>query len=87
MLLTSYTRNLLNQYLERTVPGGFDVIGLADAGATVTINGSSSGVYRKDAYFRKELTVNNSISMTLVAKFRVSSARLARWQKCVTIAE
>lgn len=57
---TTYTRNLVNQYTSRTTPTGFDVLGLATASATVTVNGSSSGVYRRGEYFRKEVTVSNA---------------------------
>jgi hypothetical protein len=41
------------------VPGAFDVIGIADAAATVSVNSDPSGVYRRGQYFRKELPVNN----------------------------
>ncbi len=42
----TYTVNALNQYTQRTVPGVFDVAGAASSSATVTANGSSSGVTR-----------------------------------------
>jgi len=38
----------------------FDVIGLADAASTVSLNGSSSGVYRRGQYYQKALSVTNS---------------------------
>jgi len=56
--VASYSVNDLNQYTQRDVPGGFDVLGVARG--TVTVNGSGSGVHRKTEYFRKELSVNNS---------------------------
>jgi RHS repeat-associated protein len=54
----SYTANALNQYTSREVPGAVDVMGIAFATNTVTVNGQ--GVYRKGEYFRKELSVNNA---------------------------
>src|SRR6266567_1535278 len=56
----SYTANALNQYASRAVPGAFDLIGLADAASTVSVNGSGSSVYRRSQYFRKELSVSNT---------------------------
>src|SRR5437867_12926191 len=53
----SYSVNSLNQHSSRTVPGGFDLIGIADASSTVSINSDSTGVYRRSQYFRKELSV------------------------------
>src|SRR5438309_2084191 len=35
----SYTANNLNQYSNRDVPGSADIIGVADARSTVTVNG------------------------------------------------
>ena len=56
----TYTPTLLNQYTSRSVPSAMDVLGLATATSTVTVNGSSSGVYRRGEYFRKEVAVANS---------------------------
>lgn len=53
----NYTRNRLNQYSQKDEAATFDVLGLANASATVTVNGSSA--YRKNEYFQKELTVSN----------------------------
>jgi len=58
--VANYTVNDLNQYTQRDVPGAFDVMGVARG--TVTVNGSGSGVHRKTEYFRKELSVNNSLA-------------------------
>jgi RHS repeat-associated protein len=56
----SYTVNaLLNQYSSRTVPGAVDVMGIALGSATVTVN--SQAPYRRVEYFRKELSVDNSL--------------------------
>lgn len=46
----NYTTNALNQYTQRTVPGVFDVSGAAAAAATVTVDGSSSGVTHGGTY-------------------------------------
>ena len=37
----SYTANALNQYTARDIPGAVDVLGIAHAGASVTVNGVS----------------------------------------------
>jgi RHS repeat-associated protein len=54
----SYTVNDLNQYTERTVPGAVDVLGIAHASASVTVNSQSAA--RQGEYFHKEVSVNNS---------------------------
>ncbi|MCS7338849.1 MAG: hypothetical protein NZ739_11560, partial [Verrucomicrobiae bacterium] len=54
----TYTANLLNQYTSRTVPGYVDILGVALATKTVTVNGQAA--YRKLEYFRRELSVNNA---------------------------
>ncbi|MEW6155861.1 MAG: RHS repeat domain-containing protein [Verrucomicrobiota bacterium] len=56
----SYTANNLNQYSSRGMPNAVDILGIADSAATVSVNCSSSGVYRRGQYFRKELTIDNS---------------------------
>jgi RHS repeat-associated protein len=66
----SYTANNVNHYTQRDVPGGVDVIGLANASATVTVNANSP--YRRGEYFRQELSIDNSSS--------------AQWQDVTTIA-
>ncbi|MBI2927421.1 MAG: RHS repeat-associated core domain-containing protein [Verrucomicrobia bacterium] len=55
----SYTANRINQYSSRTVPGGFDVVGIAPAGTNVTVN-SSSPDYRRSEYFQEPITVVNT---------------------------
>jgi len=58
----SYTPNTLNQYTSRTVPGYVQMLGTANASATVTMWGPS-GAYattsRKGDYFRGDLSVGN----------------------------
>ena len=56
----SYSVNSKNQYTSRGVPPYIEVLGIAKVDATVTVDGSSSGVYRRGEYFRKELSVNNA---------------------------
>ena len=58
MRTASYTNNTLNQITGRGVPGAVDIIGAANAAATVTVNGQST--YRKGEYYWKELSVNNA---------------------------
>ena len=57
---SSYTANNLNQYTQRTVPNYVDVIGVAIATNSVTVNGVNP--YRKAEYFRAELSVTNQTS-------------------------
>lgn len=57
----SYAANQLGQYTSRTNPGTFDVLGLANNLATVSVNGTN-GVYRHGEYFHKELSANNTAS-------------------------
>jgi RHS repeat-associated protein len=56
----SYSANSLNQYQQRTVPGALDVLGTANAAATVTVNDQAT--YRRGEYFHKELAVDNSLA-------------------------
>ncbi len=53
----TYTPNLLNQYVSRTVPGVVQVNGLAEGAATVTVN--SAAAYERGEYFWKEVSVSN----------------------------
>ncbi len=50
--------NTLNQYTSRTVPNAADILGIANAGGTVTVNSQST--YRRYEYFDKALTIDNS---------------------------
>ena len=84
----SYTlkNNGLNQYDYRTVPGVFDVAGRAAAGATVTINGSSTGVTRHGEYFFKGhglTNTSNPVNTTLVVSDGTPPRRTFRliWRK------
>ena len=52
------TINSVNQISPRDVPGFLNVVGVANAGATVTVNGQVA--YRHNDYFRNEVSVNNS---------------------------
>jgi RHS repeat-associated protein len=54
----TYNNNFQNQITSREVPGTNDVIGLAHASASVTVNGQS--VYRKGEYYWKELAATNA---------------------------
>ncbi len=54
----TYSANSLNQLTNRTIPGAVDIVGIANATATVTVNGQ--GTYRKGEYYRNELTINNA---------------------------
>ena len=53
----AYTANNLNQYVNRQVPGVAEVMGVALANETVTVN--SQATSRKAEYFWTELGVNN----------------------------
>jgi RHS repeat-associated protein len=50
--VSTYTPNNLNQYDNRTIPRAFDIIGKADAAATVTVDGNPAT--RLDEFFYKE---------------------------------
>jgi RHS repeat-associated protein len=50
--------NSLNQYTQRTVPGNLDVLGTAEAAATVTVNNQPT--VRQGEYFQKTLPFDNS---------------------------
>jgi len=54
----TYVANSLNQYQQRTVPGALDVLGTANAAATVTVNNQAT--YRRGDYFYRNLTVDNA---------------------------
>ena len=54
----NYTANNLNQYTSRDVPGYVDVLGSANANATVTVN--LQRAYRYGSYFWDELSENNA---------------------------
>jgi RHS repeat-associated protein len=56
----NYGANTLNQYTNRDVPAAFDVVGVALATNTVTVN--SQTAYRKGEYFRSEVPVSNGSS-------------------------
>jgi hypothetical protein len=55
---SAYTRNSLNQYTGRANAPFVDVVGLARAGAAVTVNGVAAA--RRGEYFRRELGVTNA---------------------------
>src|SRR5437667_952233 len=55
----SYAANSLNQYTNRTVPSGFDVVGIANSSSSVTVNSSTTD-YRRGEYFQALVSVNNS---------------------------
>ncbi len=57
---SNYTTNSRNQYIQKTVPGVFDVAGAAASGATITVDGSSAGVVRHGEYFFKAHSISNS---------------------------
>lgn len=54
----NYTNNNLNQITSRTVPAYVDVLGTATNTATVTVNNLPT--YRRNDYFRAELSVTNT---------------------------
>ena len=54
----TYTPTPTNTYSSRSVPGGFDVVGLANFQAGVTVN-SSPADYRRGEYFQEAVSVSN----------------------------
>lgn len=69
---STYTANSLNQYSQQSVPGAFDVAGVANSAAGVTVNNQNS--VRKGNYFYKEMAVDNS-SVPVYAQINVVGAR------------
>ena len=62
---SGYTPNFLNQYAQRTVPGVIEVMGEAQADATVTLtvnNGAPQSVSRQGGLFFKQVPVNNAVA-------------------------
>ncbi len=57
--VSTYNANLLNQFSQRTIPASFDVLGVANAAQTVTVNGSATD-YRRGEYFQESVAVGNS---------------------------
>ncbi len=58
MRLADYSADVANQYTSRDVSGTVDVLGVADARSTVTVN--SQNAYRKGEYFDHALTFANT---------------------------
>ncbi len=54
----SYTANDLNQYASITTPGYKEIVGVALAANSVTVNGGTAD--RKQEYFHREISTNNS---------------------------
>ena len=54
---TTYANNALNQVTSRTEPASGWITGLAPTAATVSINGTSSGVTRQGEYYAKNVAV------------------------------
>jgi hypothetical protein len=50
----------LNEYGNRTTPSSVDVIGLADVGSSVSVNGSEAD-YRRGEYFREDLGLSTGV--------------------------
>ena len=56
----SYGANSLNQHTNRTAPNAADIIGIANAVATATVNGQTT--YRRGEYYQKALPIDNSVT-------------------------
>lgn len=72
-----YTTNALNQYLQRTVPGVIDLLGAAEAGATVTVavnDGIPLATTRQGASFYRQLSVDNA-SVAQGTKLKLTGVR------------
>ena len=61
----NYFANLLNQYGQRDVPGAVDILGIANAAATVSVNDERAK--RQGGFFYKELEADNSALPILVS--------------------
>jgi len=69
----SYTANSLNQYTNRTVPSAFDVIGIANASSSVTVN-SSAADYRRGEYFQELVRAERRCK---------GRSQPASWRRCI----
>ena len=58
--VANYTNNTLNQITSRDIPGFVDIMGASILTNAVTVNGQTA--YRKEEYFRQQLTASNSLS-------------------------
>jgi RHS repeat-associated protein len=58
--VANYTNNSLNQITSRDVPTNVDIMGASILTNLVTVNGQTA--YRKEEYFRQQLSANNSSS-------------------------
>lgn len=67
----SYTVNSLNQYAYRDVPAYLNMLGIANANASVTVNSQSP--YRKGEYFWKERAPNNASAAVWQAVTNIAS--------------
>lgn len=56
----NYTANNLNQYTQRTIPDGIDILGSAETNTSVTVNDLATSRYGK--YWYRALTVTNDSS-------------------------
>jgi YD repeat-containing protein len=68
----TYTVNNLNQYIDRTVPGAADVMGLAYATAAVTVNGNSA--YRKGEFYDYSLGLSIPCCDTKFGPVQIAAA-------------
>jgi hypothetical protein len=71
--LSEYESNLRNQYTSRTVPESLDVIVLANANATVTVNGQAP--YRHGEYFQASVPVGNCPDAVQYPQITVTATR------------
>ncbi len=78
--VSAYTRNYLNQYTQRTVAGTVDVLGVANPGANVTVNGNMAS--RKGEYFHYPLSVANATAqypaITTISQYGTDATNTGR---------
>ncbi|MBI5425305.1 MAG: RHS repeat-associated core domain-containing protein [Opitutae bacterium] len=77
---TGYTSSPLNQIATRSPHGSVAVTGLAPAAATVSVNGSATGVARQGEYFSTAFCANNAtaalwLSLTTASSYGGSNTR------------
>ena len=66
-----YGPNGCNQYTNRTVPSAVDIVGLASAFGSVTVNGTAA--YRRGEYFWNQLSVSNAAGPAWIASTVLAS--------------
>ena len=83
---SSYSPNLLNQYTQRTVTGGLDVIWLANAGQSVTVNSSAADYRRGESELSLTEAMRNEVRESQLPVTGISAGTSLSFP-CANVAE